>query len=71
MDLSPKALRFVLEALEHYARYHDQRMQEKGLSEDELADLANDRQYLEAIKQDLQLGHEQPGKPRQTAHVKS
>ena len=34
MNLSLKATRFVLEALEHYRRYYDQQLQQEGLSED-------------------------------------
>jgi hypothetical protein len=54
MKLSLKATRFVLEALEHYQQYHDQRLKQEGLAEDDISDLSNDRQYLEAIKQDLE-----------------
>jgi len=53
MTSSPKAIRFVIEALDHYQKYHDQRLQQAGLSEDEVSDLVNDRQYLEALKQDF------------------
>ena len=53
MKLSLKAVRFVIEALEHYQRDHDQRLNQQGLSEDDLSNLVNDRQYLEAIKQDF------------------
>jgi hypothetical protein len=53
MKLSLKAIRFIIEALEHYQQYHDQRMQQDGLTEDDVSDLVNDRQYLEAIKQDF------------------
>lgn len=54
MNLSLKATRFVIEALEHYRQYCDQRLQQGGLAEDEIADLVNDRHYLEAIQQDLE-----------------
>jgi hypothetical protein len=54
MNLSLKATRFVIEALEHYRQYHDQKLQQEGLPEDEVSDLVNDRLYLEAIKQDLE-----------------
>jgi hypothetical protein len=54
MNLSLKATRMVLEALEHYRQYHDQQLQQDGLSEDEISDLMNDRLYLEAIKQALE-----------------
>ncbi len=58
MDFSPKGLRFLIAALKHYEEYFDRRLQEEGLSDDELADLANDRQYLVALGQYLQSHHE-------------
>jgi hypothetical protein len=54
MDLSLKATRLVIEALEHYRQYHDQRLQAEGLSEDDVSDLMNDRLYLNAIIRDLE-----------------
>ena len=45
--LSPKTVRFIIEALAHYQCYHEQRRQDESLPEGELADLANDCQYLE------------------------
>ena len=54
MNLSLKATRFVLEALEHYRQYHDQQLQQEGLADDEVSDLVNDMHYLEAIKQELE-----------------
>jgi hypothetical protein len=58
MKLSLKATRFVIEALEHYQKYHDERLRQEGLPEDDASDLANDRQYLEEIKQELQEYHD-------------
>lgn len=57
MKLSLKATRFVIEALQHFQQYHDQQLQEEGLSEDDLSDLVSDRQYLEAIKQEFEKYH--------------
>jgi hypothetical protein len=53
MNLSQKATRFVIEALEHYRRYYDQRLQQEGLTEDDISDLENDRYYLEASRRIL------------------
>ena len=58
MQLSPKAIRFIIEALEHYQTYHEERLQDDRLTEEEAADLTNDHQYLAAIKTDLQKYHE-------------
>jgi hypothetical protein len=54
MKLSPKAVRFVIEALEHYQKYQDEQLAAEGLSDDDASDLANDRLYLEAIKKDFE-----------------
>ena len=54
MNLSLKATRFLIEALDHYRQYHDQQLQQEGLSEDEISDLENDRLYLSAIKRELE-----------------
>jgi hypothetical protein len=58
MNLSLKATRFVIEALQHYQQYHDERLQQEGLSEDDTSDLLNDRQYLEAIIHEFQEYHD-------------
>jgi hypothetical protein len=57
MNLSPKAIRFIIEALEHYQTFHEERLRNEHLTEDEVADLTNDCQYLEAIKTDLKKYH--------------
>jgi hypothetical protein len=57
MNLSPKAIRFIIEALEHYQISHEKRLRDERLTEDEVADLTNDYEYLEAIKTDLQKYH--------------
>lgn len=59
MELSPKAIRYLLEALQHYRGDLDRRLEEENLSEDDLADLANDRHYLAALVHDLQDKHEE------------
>ncbi len=53
MELSQKAVRFVIEALEHYQEFHDQSLEREGLSEDDASDLVNDREFLAAIKRDF------------------
>jgi hypothetical protein len=54
MKLSLKAVRFVIDALDHYQKYHEQRLEEEGLPEDEISDLVNDRQYLEEIRHEFE-----------------
>jgi hypothetical protein len=57
MQLSPKAIRFIIEAIEHYQTYHAEQLQDDRLTEEESADLTNDYHYLEAIKTDLKKYH--------------
>ena len=59
IQLSPKAIRFIIEAIEHYQTYHEERLRDERLTEEEAADLTNDHQYLEAIKTDLKKYHEE------------
>ena len=59
MQLSAKAIRFIIEAIEHYQTYHEERLQDERLTEEEAADLTNDHQYLAAIKTDLKKYHEE------------
>lgn len=59
MDLSPKAVRYVIDALQHYREHLDRRLEDASLSDDELADLGNDRQYVLALAQDLQCHHDE------------
>ena len=57
MQLSPKAVRFIIEAVEHYQTYHEERLREEHLTEEDAADLTNDHQYLEALKTALHHYH--------------
>src|SRR5437016_2774663 len=58
MDLSLKDIRFLVDALKHYEEHLDRCLEEKDLSDDELADLANDRQYLLTLREYLQGHHD-------------
>ena len=58
MDLSPKASRYIIEALQHYRDHLDRRLEDEHLSDDELADIGNDREYVAALAQDFQIHHE-------------
>ena len=66
MTLSPKALRFVVEALDYYLQDHEQQLRNAGASDDDRADWENDRQFIEAIRQDC-LEH--MALPLETSHV--
>ena len=54
MKLSLKATRFVIEALQHYRQCLAQRVDVATLSEDEIADLTNDGEYIDAIRSDFE-----------------
>ena len=45
MNLSPKAIRFIIEALEHYQTSHEERLRDERLTEGEIADLTNSDAY--------------------------
>lgn len=59
MKLTPKATRFIIEAIDHYLNYNEMQIQNCTLPEDEKADLMNDWYYMEAIKNDLKAYHTQ------------
>jgi hypothetical protein len=59
MQLSPKAIRFIIAALEHYQTHHEERLRDEHVTEEESADLTNDHQYLEALKTDLKQYHDE------------
>lgn len=64
MQLSPKAIRFIIEAIEFYQKHQEMRLQAPNIAEEDAADLANDNRYLESIKSDLKRHHEDLiGKP--------
>ena len=54
MNLSLKAVRFVIEALEHFQKFHMDRLATNGIPDDEAADLTNDSLFLEQIKKDFE-----------------
>jgi hypothetical protein len=54
MELSTKAKRYIIEALEFYEKHHERLLKDPQLSEDEIADLHNDQRFLAAIRQSLQ-----------------
>lgn len=59
LQLSPKAIRFLLEALAHYQAVQEARLHDTAITEEEAVDLSNDQHLLEAIKVDLQRHHEE------------
>ena len=58
MELSPKAIRFLIECVKLQILDYDHRLEEDRLSDDDVADLTNDRQFLRSLEQDLKNHHE-------------
>ena len=52
MQLSPKAMRFIIEALEHYQTHHEGRLRDDHVTEEEAADPTNAHQYLNQSTED-------------------
>ncbi|NJL41183.1 MAG: hypothetical protein HC899_34010 [Leptolyngbyaceae cyanobacterium SM1_4_3] len=53
MDLSPKAIRFIVEALEFRIAAYQQQIENEALDEDELSDIGNDVMFLQSLLQAL------------------
>ncbi len=53
MELSPKAIRFVIEALEYRIQWYEQELKRSDLTPDTRSDLTNDLFYFRAILSDL------------------
>jgi hypothetical protein len=60
MNLSPKALRFMVEALEYRVAAYEQQLETSDFQEDEAADVTNDLMFLESLLQDLKKSLETP-----------
>ena len=54
MNLSPKAMRSIVEALEFRIAAYQHQLNPEVLSEDEISDLTNDSMYLESLLQEFQ-----------------
>jgi hypothetical protein len=53
MDLSPKALRFIIEALDYRIQAYQVQLESNTLDEDMASDIGNDAMYLETLHQEL------------------
>lgn len=54
MNLSPKAMRSIVESLEFRIAAYRDRLDTEGISEDEISDLTNDSMFLESLLQEFQ-----------------
>jgi len=53
MNLSPKAMRSISEALEFRIAAYQTQLDSEELSEDEISDLTNDAMFLESLLQEM------------------
>jgi hypothetical protein len=60
MNLSPKAMRLIVESLEFRITAYQNQLDMEVLSEDEISDLTNDSMFLESLLQELQKALDVP-----------
>ncbi|MCC5626028.1 hypothetical protein [Nostoc sp. CHAB 5715] len=53
MNFSPKAIRFIVEALEYRIEAYQKQLETENLNEDEVSDITNDMMFLESLSQEL------------------
>lgn len=53
VNLSPKAIRFLVEALEFRIAAYQAQLDEPELQDDEASEITNDMMFLESLLQDL------------------
>ncbi|MBW4445564.1 MAG: hypothetical protein KME38_01460 [Spirirestis rafaelensis WJT71-NPBG6] len=53
MNFSPKAIRFILEALEYTIEAYQKQLKTENLNDDEVSDITNDMMFLESLSQEL------------------
>jgi hypothetical protein len=58
-NLSPKAVRFIVEALEFRIAAYQRQLSDEELDEDESADIGNDLMFLKSLLQSLQQASQQ------------
>jgi hypothetical protein len=53
VELSPKAIRFIIEALDYRINAYQERLKLENLDEDEISDITNDFMFLEALREEM------------------
>ncbi|MEH2299980.1 MAG: hypothetical protein V7K88_13385 [Nostoc sp.] len=53
MNFSPKAIRFMVEALEYRIEAYQKQLEIENLNADEISDVTNDMMFLESLSQEL------------------
>ncbi|MCY7336805.1 MAG: hypothetical protein LH613_11425 [Chamaesiphon sp.] len=63
MNLSPKAMRAIAEALEFRIAAYQSQLDSEELSEDKVSDLTNDSMFLESLLQEMRTALALPVAP--------
>ncbi|NJM44982.1 MAG: hypothetical protein HC860_01515 [Alkalinema sp. RU_4_3] len=53
MNLSPKAMRFMVEALEYRISAYEQQLENSSLDDDAASEITNDLMFLESLLQEF------------------
>ncbi|MBD2179652.1 hypothetical protein H6S82_03690 [Planktothrix sp. FACHB-1355] len=53
MELSPKATKFIIEALDYRIKAYRDSLDDRDLDEDEISDITNDAMFLEELRKEL------------------
>jgi hypothetical protein len=53
VNFSPKAIRFIVEALEYRIETYQKQLETENLNDDEDSDMTNDMMFLESLSQEL------------------
>jgi hypothetical protein len=53
VNLSPKALRYMVDALEHRVAVYETQLENETLNDDQVSDLTNDLMFVESLLDDL------------------
>jgi hypothetical protein len=53
VELSPKAIRFIINALDYRINAYQERLKLENLDEDEISDITNDFMFLEALREEM------------------
>ena len=60
VNLSPKAMRFTVEALEYRILAYTKQLESPDLQDDEASDISNDLMFLESLLQDFKTALKMP-----------
>ena len=53
MELSPKAIRFIIDALDYRINAYQEYLKLENLDDDEISDITNDSMFLEALREEM------------------